>query len=97
MTKKGGALPEILEKWEKRQEKLKEKELSNIATVKQRNSDISLLTAQGGPFTKEEQVQQYLEDTSVPDSVKNKRMYLEVRFFFHPTIFTLKLNKQYFL
>ena len=85
LTKVGGAIPEIILKWEKEQEDLKKKgmdakELSNISVDKQRNSDMSVLTQQGGPFTKPEQVREYFENTEVSDTVKNKRLYLEVRF-----------------
>lgn len=83
MSKPGGALPQILEKWEKEQKELQKqgmeaKEFMNISVDKQRNLDLSGLTNQGGPFTKPEQVQEYLEDCSVLPQVKNKRLYLEV-------------------
>ena len=85
MTRKGGALPEILAEWEKKQVELKkkgmdEKKLSNVAQDKQRNGDLAKLTEQGGPFTKEEQVDDFLKRTDLEDAVKNKRLYIEVRF-----------------
>ena len=81
---KGGKVPEILEAWETRQKELKEKgmenkEISNIAQDKQRNSDLATLTALGGPFTTPEQVKCYMEDTNVEEGDKNKRLYVEVR------------------
>ena len=85
VMKKGGAVPEILEAWEKKQSELKkqgmeDKEISNIAEDKRRISDLATLTGMGGPFTKSDQVQRFLEDPSLDDSLKNKRMYLEVRY-----------------
>ena len=70
---KGGEIPEILAKWETEQQKLKEKgmdakQIANIAS----------LTARGGPFTKPEQVDEYIKDDNESDTVKNKRRYLEV-------------------
>ena len=81
VMKKGGAVPEILEAWEKKQSELKkqgmeDKEISNIAEDKRRISDLATLTGMGGPFTKSDQVQRFLEDPSLDDSLKNKRMYL---------------------
>ena len=66
MTKKGGAVPEIVKEWEKKQAELKqkgmdEKELNNVAQDKQRNADLATLTEQGGPFTKPEQVKEFLQ------------------------------------
>ena len=83
MMKKGGEIPEILEKWEAEQKKLKEKgmeskEIANISVDKQRNADLASLTALGGPFTKPEQVNFYVQEDKELDAVKNKRMYLEV-------------------
>ena len=85
MTKKDGALPEILAEWEKKQVELKkkgmeEKKLSNVAQDMQRNSDLAKLTEQGGPFTKQEQVDDFLKRTDLDDTAKNKRLYMEVRF-----------------
>ena len=85
LTKVGGAIPEILLKWEKEQADLKKKgmeakEISNISVDKQRNSDLSVLTEHSGPFTKPEQVNEYFKDNTVSENVKNKRLYLEVRY-----------------
>ena len=85
MTKKDGALPEILAEWEKKQVELKkkgmeEKKLSNVAQDMQRNGDLAKLTEQGGPFTKQEQVDDFLKRTDLDDTAKNKRLYMEVRF-----------------
>ena len=51
MMMKGGAVPEILQAWEKKQNQLKkqgidQKEISNISLDKQRNSDLTALTEQ---------------------------------------------------
>ena len=85
MVQKGGEIPEILAKWETEQQKLKEKgmeakEIANISVDKQRNADLASLTALGGPFTKPEQVDQFIKEDKESDSVKNKRMYLEVSY-----------------
>ena len=57
-----------------------EKKLSNVAQDKQRNGDLAKLTEQGGPFTKQEQVDAFVARDDLEDAVKNKRLYLEVRF-----------------
>ena len=85
MVQTGGEIPEILAKWETEQQKLKEKgmeakEIANISVDKQRNADLASLTALGGPFTKPEQVDQFIKEDKESDSVKNKRMYLKVSY-----------------
>ena len=84
MTKKGGAIPEILKAWEIKQADLKkkgmdEKEISNISVDKQRNADLATLTEVGGPFTKPEQVNMFMESSELEEVAKNKRLYIEIR------------------
>lgn len=84
MTKRGGAVPAILEAWEEKQAKLKkegmeDRELASIAQDKQRNCDLAYLTELGGPFTRPEQVEEFLKNPDLEDITKNKRLYVEVR------------------
>ena len=85
MTKKGGAVPEIVKVWEEKQAELKRKgmdakEISNISVDKQRNADLNKLTEVGGPITTPEQVTQFMDRSDVDEKTKNTRLYLEVRF-----------------
>ena len=61
LTEPGGEIPLIMKEWKEKQDELKkqgmgDKEIQNLAVDKRRNSDLSQLTAVGGPFTKSEQV-----------------------------------------
>ena len=83
ISRKGGAIPEIILKWEQEQNKLKkagmeEKEIANLAVDKMRNKDLEHLISCGGPFTNPEQVQNFMK-TDIPEKEKNTRLYIEVR------------------
>ena len=56
-----------------------DKEISNIAHDKQRNSDLAMLTGQGEPFTKPKQVEESLKNPDMDVIIKSKRLYVEVR------------------
>ena len=61
MTSAGGDIPLIMQDWvakqlELRKEGMGDKEIQNLAVDERINSDLVLLTAGGGPFTKSEQV-----------------------------------------
>ena len=47
-----------------------EKKLSNVAQDKQRNGDLAKLTEQGGPFTKKEQVDNFLKRTDCSNKLE---------------------------
>lgn len=84
LTKKGGELPNIIECWEATQAELRKagleaKDVTNLAADKQRNSDLHKLTETGGPFTKSDQVRNYVEKSKEDDKKKNLRLYMEVR------------------
>ena len=78
MMKKGGAVPEILEAWEEKQNNLKKegmdaKEMASISQDKQRNSDLATLTSMGGPFAQPEEVVKFLDDPDVTDDFQKKK------------------------
>ena len=83
VSRKGGAIPEIIQKWEDKQKDLKkkgmdDKEIANISIDKQRNADLQNLIECGGPFTKPEQVEAYMKE-NINEKDRNKRLYIEVR------------------
>ena len=45
----------------------------------QRNADLATLTEVGGPFTKPEQVNMFMESSELEEVAKNKRLYIEIR------------------
>ena len=59
-----------------------EKEILNTKKDERKLNDLAFLKSQIpiGPFTNKEEVQKYVDDTSVPEDVKNKRMYVEIRY-----------------
>ena len=84
MTKKGGEIPAILEKWEEKQRELQRqglevKQVANLSLDKQRNADLNKLAKMGGPFTSPEQVKLFMDRRDVCVKEKEKRLYLEVR------------------
>ena len=84
LTVTGGDLPLIMKEWEAKQAELKkegmgDKEIQNLAVDKRRNADLSLLTAAGGPFTKSEQVDQFMKEV-MEEKQRNQRLYIEVRY-----------------
>jgi hypothetical protein len=85
LVSRDGEIPEILQKWEEKQQELRkkgmdEKDLANIAVDKRRNADLAELVKLGGPFTKSDDVTTYMENSGISDDNKNKRLYLEVRY-----------------
>ena len=83
LTENGGEIPNIIASWEKKQEDLKRegldgKEMVNIAVDQRRNSDLALLSKEGGPFTSPDDVKEYMEESQIKEEVRNKRLYLEV-------------------
>ena len=84
LTKKGAELPSTVERWEGKQAKLKKtgleaKDVVNLAADRQRNSDFHKLTEFGGPFTKLDQVKNYIEKSEKDEKTKNRRLYTKVR------------------
>ena len=84
LTVAGGDLPLIMKEWEAKQLELKkegmgDKEIQNLAVDKRRNSDLSVLTKAGGPFTKAEQVDMFMEQV-MEEKERNQRLYVEVRY-----------------
>lgn len=84
LTKKDGKLVAIWKSWKESQDKLEEqgltvKEVQNELTDKKRNADLDKLKAIGGPFTKAEEVDEFV-NSEVEDKVKVDRLYIEVRY-----------------
>ena len=50
----------------------------NISVDQRRNSDLALLSKEGGPFTSPDDVKEYMEESQIKEEVRNKRLYLEV-------------------
>ena len=78
-------IPEIIKKWNTKQEILVEKGLeqkqaANVTVDKRRNRDLQELKEQGGPFTNSEEVELYVNDSEISEDIKNKRLYLEIRY-----------------
>ena len=79
----GGEMSIIMKEWKTKQEALAAegldaKTVANLATDRQRNNDLTVLKAVGGPFTTAASVDEYLV-SGEPDTVMNKRLYMEVR------------------
>ena len=84
MAKPCGAIMMVLEDWEKKQLELQrkgmgQKEDENLATEKRRVADLAFLNSVGGPFTNENDVEEYVKSER-SESEKNKRLYVEIRF-----------------
>ena len=74
----------VLEDWEKKKLELQrkgmgQKEDENLATEKRRVADLAFLNSVGGPFTNENDVEEYVKSER-SESEKNKRLYVEIRF-----------------
>ena len=84
LTKKDGKLVEIWKRWKEEQDKLEKtgltmKEVLNEQTDKRRNTDLDKLKAMGGPFTKAEEVDAFV-NSDVDNKTKVDRLYTEVRY-----------------
>ena len=84
LVKKDEKVDHILKVWRESQEELvkeglQEKEVANVSTDKQRNSDLALLVKEGGPFTSPDMVQEYMARPGISEKDRNKRLYIEVR------------------
>ena len=84
MARPGGAMMMVFEDWEKKQLELQrkgmgQKEDENLATEKKRVADLAFLNSVGGPFTNENDVEEYVKSER-SESEKNKRLYVEIRF-----------------
>ena len=62
------------------QQGMEEKEVTNISVDKRRSRDFDYLKILGGRFTSSEQENEYMEDETIDEMNKNKRLYLEVRY-----------------
>ena len=84
LVKKNGELVSIWKEWKTSQEKLAEdgltvKEIQNEQTDKKRNEDLDRLKTLGGPFTKAEEVDEFV-NSEVDEKLKSERLYIEVRY-----------------
>ena len=84
IVKANGQLVSIWKSWRDSQDNLEEKsltakELQNQHTDKMRNSDIEYLKSMGGPFTKPEEVDAFV-NSEMNNEQKIKRLYIEVRY-----------------
>ena len=75
----------ILEKWDKKQLKLRKsgldpKYVANLSIDKPRYDDLAKLVSLGGPFTDAKEVERYITSTNISDKEKNQRLYMEIRF-----------------
>lgn len=59
---------------------LEVKQAANVTVDKRRNRDLQELKEQGGPLTNTEDVDAYLNNSEIRDELKNKRLYLEIRY-----------------
>ena len=58
----------------------------HVAMEKQRNNDLAILKADGGPFTSSEEVKVYYSGQDIIEKIKNKRLYIEVKYFSNKSI-----------
>ena len=84
LMKKDSSVQQILKRWSEKQESLMKdglhsKEVKNAGVEERKMKDLVLLKEYGGPFTKPEEVDQFLS-SNIDDSLKDKRMYHEVRY-----------------
>ena len=84
LTEKEGGFTQIMKEWSMKQEQLKKeglesKDVANLAEDKTRMKDLSELTKLGGPFTKCEDVREFVKDEAISEKNKNKRLYIEIR------------------
>ena len=91
MTSSTGAFTSLIREWEDKQQKLKEdgldnKGVANVAMEKQRNNDLAFLNADGGPFTSSDEVKVYYSGQDIIEKIKNKRLYIEVKYFSNKSI-----------
>ena len=80
LTEKEGGFTQIMKECSMKQEQLKKEELdiANLAEDKTRMKDLGELTALGGPFTKCEDVREFVKDEGISEKNKNKRLYIEI-------------------
>ena len=77
LTKRNGSLVSIWKNWKESQEKLEEmgltvKEVQNEQTDKKKNTDLEKLKALGGPFTKPEEIDAFV-NTETDEKLKSER------------------------
>lgn len=82
MSGPDGELSSIMREWKEKQELLAAqgldaKTVSNLATDRQRNNDLTILKEAGGPFTTAANVDDFLA-SGLTEVQMNKRLYLEV-------------------
>ena len=85
--KQAEEIKELRKGWNKKMTALEEqgyteKEILNTKKDNVKLQDLELLKKDNppGPFTNEQEVQCYIDDQSVTEDIKNKRMYTEVRY-----------------
>jgi hypothetical protein len=83
--KKAKRVNSLVTEWSAEQAKLEESglsrmEVSRVSAEKRKLSDLEKLVAQGGPFTRSKQVDDFLKRKRLSDKDKQDRLYLEVRY-----------------
>ena len=84
MAAKDGEVVEIMKKWNESQQQMKEngmevKEMSNLLEENKRHADLTKLVSLGGPLTTIDKVDKFMEDVTMKEEDKNKRLYLKIR------------------
>ncbi|KAI8509055.1 hypothetical protein Bbelb_129030 [Branchiostoma belcheri] len=85
LVRQDGELVALWKNWRESQKKLEEKGLSvkeaqNEDLDRKRNADLDKLKSMGGPFTKPEEVDKFVQSPAISEGAKVDRLYLEVRY-----------------
>ena len=99
LVKKDEKVDHIFKVWRESQEELvkeglQEKEVANVSTDKQRNSDLALLVKEGGPFTSPDMVQEYMARPGISEKTEIRGCTL--RFAMLRTALSASLSSQKF-
>jgi hypothetical protein len=75
----------LVVEWKQKQSELQEagltkKESTSLATEKRKMGDLEKLKSYGGPMTKPEEVDKFVDDDEISDAEKSARLYIEVRY-----------------
>lgn len=84
LVRQDGKLVALWNSWKDSQKRLEEnglsvKEMQNEELDRKRNADLQKLKSMGGPFTRTEEVDEFLQ-SAVSEKAKVDRLYLEVRY-----------------
>ena len=66
--------------FELEKEGMNKKEIACLATDKRRMKDLNKLKLEGGPFTKAEEVSEFVSRKDITNKIKQERLYTEVRY-----------------